>query len=102
MIVFAILVKSDSYVYEISKNIEEISNGLISISNPSLLVVLKACLENEEVTTYKETNNRGVTRIYYKITNLGIEYYLKNKEYFISTLVSMNEIIEGGFKIDDK
>lgn len=99
MIVFAILLKSDSYVYEICKNIEIITNGLISISNPSLLVVLKTCLENKEVTTYKEFNYRGVERIYYKITKVGIGYYLENREYFISTLTSMSKIIEGDFSI---
>ncbi|NLK13054.1 MAG: PadR family transcriptional regulator [Candidatus Phytoplasma sp.] len=102
MITFSILIKKDSYVYEICKLIEKTTNGIIIISNPSLLAILKACLENREVTTYKEINNRGVERIYYKITKLGIDYFLKHQEYFINSLKAMSSIIEGDFKIYDK
>lgn len=101
MIAFSILIKKDSYVYEICKIIEKATNNLIVISNPSLLTILKASLENKEVTTYKGVNDRGVERVYYKITKKGLEYFNANKAYFISTLNAMENIIKGDFDINE-
>ena len=97
IILLSILRKNDSYVYDMVQSIEELSNGQIVISNPSLLLIIRKMQEEGKVTSYEKFNEKGVIRKYYTLTELGINIYNNTKNDFINSLYSMAKIIEGDF-----
>lgn len=75
LLILAILICQDSYVYEITKSIKEYSNGLLSISQNTIYAVTYK-LENEgKITQYSKLVGKRRTRIYYHIEAEGKEYF---------------------------
>lgn len=102
IMIMAILTKKDSYVYEIVSLINKLSSGQINISNPSTMVILKKMIEEDKVTTYDGSNDRSVTRKYYRLTKYAILEYERTKQDYIDSLISMQKIIEGRFALDER
>lgn len=102
VIITAILTKKDSYVYEIVSLINELSNGEISISNPSVMIILKKMIQENKVIFYEKRNDRNVIRKYYKITEKALLEYQKIKGKYIKSLVSMQYIIEGKYTLNEE
>lgn len=67
--VLATLKKSDSYGYQIVKDV----SGCIEISESTLYPILKRLEKNGYLETYSVEHNSRL-RKYYKITQAGIEY----------------------------
>ena len=95
ILVLALLNKKDSYVYELVQMIEELTDGRVVISNPSLLIIIRKMQEENKVSSYEKENDKGVFRKYYKLTDYGKEYYKKMKEEYLKSLISMEKIIKG-------
>lgn len=72
-----ILMQNDSYGYEISKEVEQISDGKYSIKETTLYSAVNRLEKNGYVVSYYGDETFGKQRIYYKITNLGRSYYLE-------------------------
>ena len=82
--------------------VNQISKETLTISNPSAMVILKRMMAEGKVTTYDGYNKRNVTRVYYKLTEKGLLLYNSNKKDFVDSLVSIQNIIEGRFDLNEK
>ena len=65
------LVDEDKYGYDIVKQIEEDSNGIINIKQPTLYSLLKKLEQNRFITSYWKDSEIGGKRHYYQITANG-------------------------------
>lgn len=65
------LVDGDKYGYEIVKQIEDSSNGRISIKQPTLYSVLKKLEHGRIISSYWQDSEIGGKRHYYKLTDNG-------------------------------
>ncbi len=80
LMILNLLWKKDSYGYEISKNIRQISNEKYIIKETTLYSAFTRLEKNGYISSYygKETN--GKRRTYYHITDIGKQYYLEKCE----------------------
>lgn len=65
------LIDEDKYGYDIVKKIEEDSNGVINIKQPTLYSLLKKLEQSRFITSYWKDSEIGGKRHYYKITENG-------------------------------
>lgn len=65
------LIDEDKYGYDIVKQIEEDSNGIINIKQPTLYSLLKKLEQNKFITSYWKDSEIGGKRHYYQITANG-------------------------------
>ncbi|MDD4354820.1 MAG: PadR family transcriptional regulator, partial [Candidatus Izemoplasmatales bacterium] len=70
-IILSILAKFDSYGYEMSKIIEQVSDEHFQLTEATLYFALKRLLEDGKISSYKEKNKKGMSRRYYQITSEG-------------------------------
>lgn len=74
MLLMSILAKSDSYIYEITKEIENLSDGTIIIS-PNTIYTAAYKLEQEGIITERPVLiGKKRMRIYYHLELKGVEY----------------------------
>lgn len=74
-IILYLLSRNDSYGYEISKNIKEISEGKYIIKETTLYSAFSRLEKNGYITSYFGDETNGKRRTYYKITESGLCYY---------------------------
>ena len=65
------LAECDKYGFELTKNIETKSNGLLVIKQPTLYTVLKKLEKSKFISSYWEDSEIGGKRHYYKLTDNG-------------------------------
>lgn len=90
IILLSLLKNKDMYGYEISKEIENITENVLILGEGTLYPALKRLKEKNLIQDYFiETNSSKKKRKYYKITEAGlIELNLKLKDfYLISNLI---------------
>ncbi|MCI8307895.1 MAG: PadR family transcriptional regulator [Lachnospiraceae bacterium] len=75
LLVLAMLNKNDSYVYEITKTIEQASEGLLSISQNTIYTVTYKLEQENMISEYPKLVGRKRTRIYYHLEPAGKEYF---------------------------
>ncbi len=76
LLILAILLDHDSYVYEITKFISENSGRILNISQNTIYAVTYK-LENEgKISQYSKLVGKRRTRVYYHIEKSGREYYI--------------------------
>lgn len=74
-IILHLLLEKDSYGYEISKEIEERSEGNYTIKETTLYSAFSRLEKSGFLVSYYGDESFGRRRTYYKITNEGREYY---------------------------
>lgn len=82
----------DRYGYEIIKQIEDSSQGKISIKQPTLYSVLKKLEQNKFITSYWMDSEIGGKRHYYKLTDNGISQ--------LSTYPALHQLISDALNED--
>lgn len=100
IIVLSILLKQDDYIYNISNTINSKGEGYISITNPSLLIILKKMCDEGKVTSFNVLNEKNVNRKVYRITELGKIYYKQNVNDFLCSIDKIKDLIKGGILND--
>ena len=93
MIILAILFENDDYSYNISNRISAESDGILTITNPSLVITLKKMCEEGKVSSYNVLNERNVNRKFYSITDYGKSFYLDNVDDYLSSLDKINQLM---------
>lgn len=89
-IILYLLLEGDSYGYEISKRIKELSEEKYIIKETTLYSAFTRLQKNGYIDSYYGTETNGKRRTYYKITQEGRNYYHeKCNEWFIT-----KEVIE--------
>ncbi len=75
LLILAILVDHDSYVYEIVKFIKENSDGCLSISQNTVYAVTYKLKNEGKLSEYTKLVGKRRTRVYYHIEPDGSSYY---------------------------
>lgn len=93
-IILSLLLEGDSYGYEISKNIREITKGQYIIKETTLYSAFNRLEKNGYIEAYFGEETQGKRRTYYKILPSGIAYYKeKCKEWDVTKNV-INQFIK--------
>ncbi|MGX6978618.1 PadR family transcriptional regulator [Vagococcus elongatus] len=79
-IILSILTDGDSYGYEISKKIREMSEGKYIIKETTLYSAFARLQKNGLITSYPGDETFGKKRTYYKITAKGLEFLIEKRE----------------------
>jgi len=74
-IILYLLLDNDSYGYEISKQIKELSDEKYIIKETTLYSAFSRLEKNGYIESYFKDETFGKRRTYYKITEAGINYY---------------------------
>ena len=74
MLFLSLILTKDSYVYEITKTIEEYSGGFLSISPNTIYTVAYKLEQDDLISEYSALVGRKRTRIYYHIEPKGRDY----------------------------
>lgn len=77
LLVLAILNQQDSYVYEITKNISNNSDGLLSISLNTIYTATYKLEEENMISEYSKLVGKKRTRVYYHLEPCGKEHLQK-------------------------
>ena len=99
-IILFLLKQGDSYGYEISKNITQITEGVYVMKETTLYSAFSRLQKNGYISAYKGEETHGGKRTYYSITELGKAYYLeKCKEWELTQTVISKFINHDGGNI---
>jgi len=79
-LILSLLIDEDSYGYEISKKIKEMSQQKYIIKETTLYSAFNRLKKNGYITSYPGDETFGKKRTYYKITPEGRKYYFEKKE----------------------
>lgn len=78
--ILSILQKEPSYGYEISKKIRQISKEKYIIKETTLYSAFTRMDKKGYVESFHENETNGKRRTYYRITDIGLEYYKQKCE----------------------
>lgn len=79
-IILNVLLKGDSYGYQISKHIIEMTNNAMDIKNATIYLAFKRMEKEGLITSYWNNNPDVARRRYYKITTNGKKYLEEKKK----------------------
>ncbi|NLD59745.1 MAG: PadR family transcriptional regulator [Clostridiales bacterium] len=88
--VLSMLARRDCYGYDVSENISR----LIDISDGTVYPILRKLKNDGLVTTYLQEESGGPPRKYYKLTKLGREQYLSDKNEWLGFVESVRQMLE--------
>ena len=74
LLILSILDKHDSYVYEITKNVSDLSGGLLSISQNTVYTATYKLETEGKISAYSKLVGKKRTRIYYRLEPDGQKY----------------------------
>lgn len=94
-IILAILMKQDSYGYEIMKTIIEGGKGLFSIKDATVYTAFKRMEKDKLITSYWGDEDGSARRKYYRITPTGKEVYVQKVNEWKEIQVVLNNLIGG-------
>ncbi len=94
MLILAILQKHDSYVYEIVKTINEMSDQSFALSQNTIYASTYK-LENEgKISEYSKLVGKKRTRVYYHIEDSGSEYLSELLSNYRAITSSVNGMLD--------
>lgn len=93
-IILHLLQKDDSYGYEISKSIQEESNGKYIMKETTLYSAFTRLQKNGYINSYYGDETQGKRRTYYHITEEGKKYYHEKCEEWILTKDVVNRFMD--------
>lgn len=93
MLILSLLEKGDSYVYQISKSIKDLSDNCLSISQNTLYSATYK-LENEGyISEYSKKVGKKRTRIYYKLEPEGKQYLNSIRENYQQVVQGVHAVL---------
>ncbi|MDA3932680.1 MAG: PadR family transcriptional regulator [Tenericutes bacterium] len=92
------LVEADMYGYQIINNISQ----HLDVNENTIYPILRRLTKDGYFTTYLQESTQGAPRKYYKITQTGLEYYLKTRDDWDAFIGGVYDILnKGGKKHED-
>lgn len=88
------LLETDSYGYEISKQIQQLTNGLVELKEATLYTAFRRLEESGQITSYWGEGG-GARRRYYKITEKGKLSCLRYINEWEETRELLNKLLGG-------
>lgn len=79
-IILSILLQGDSYGYEISKKVREITLERYIMKETTLYSAFTRLLKQDMIRSYSGSETKGKARTYYAITEIGRQYYIEKCE----------------------
>lgn len=89
-IILYLLLERPSYGYEISKQIKQLSNEKYVIKETTLYSAFTRMEKNGYIESFSDQDNSAKRRTYYRITELGRQYYRDKCEEWVLT----QEVVE--------
>ncbi len=93
-IILSLLLEGDSYGYEISKNIRQITDEQYIMKETTLYSAFNRLEKNGYIESYYGEETQGKRRTYFKITPSGITYYKEKCEEWDITQKVVNKFIK--------
>ena len=93
LLILSILDKSDSYIYEIRKIINEVSNDYISISQNTIYAAAYKLEDEGKISEYSKLVGKRRQRIYYHIEPKGKEYLEELTTNYNMVVSAVNNIL---------
>ena len=93
LLILSILKRSDSYVYEIFKTIQEYSGGLLDISQNTIYTATYKLESENKISEYSKLVGRKRTRVYYHIEGPGLAALDDLTDNNINTTTGVQNII---------
>lgn len=95
--ILCILINGDSYGYEISKTIKNLSNEKYIIKETTLYSAFTRLQKKEYIESYYGVETNGKRRTYYKITDKGRQYYKEKCQEWYVTKEVVEKFIKGEY-----
>lgn len=92
-IILFMLLERESYGYEISKNIKDLSDEKYIIKETTLYSAFNRLETNGYIESFYKDETFGKRRTYYKITSTGLAYYNEKCEEWKLTKYVINRFI---------
>lgn len=96
-IILSALNMEDSYGYQISKLINEKSNGFFKVTETTLYNAFRRLEEDGLISTYWMDGSNGTRRRYYSITEQGKHVLEQSREEWKSVRHYLDELIGGNY-----
>jgi PadR family transcriptional regulator PadR len=93
-IILSLLTDNDSYGYEISKLIRQITEEQYIIKEATLYSAFARLEKNGHIESYESKVGQGKKRIYYRITPVGTDYYKEKCDEWALTQRVVNKFIK--------
>lgn len=93
LLILSILKEKDSYVYEITKSIDEYSKKCLSISQNTIYAATYKLKDDNKISEYSQLAGKKRTRIYYHIEDNGINYLNELEQQFSQTVKGVENVI---------
>ncbi len=94
LLILSILKHHDSYVYDITKTIQEDSLGCLSISQNTIYAASYKMEREGKISEYSKLVGRKRVRVYYRIEPSGIEYLTELSNNYHQTIDGVNQILD--------
>lgn len=94
LLILSILSTNDSYVYEITKRIEDNSNGMLAISQNTIYTATYKLQNEGKISEYSKLVGKRRTRIYYHIEKDGLSYLQELKQNYTQTITGVQAVID--------
>ncbi len=92
-IILFLLLEKDSYGYEISRSIRQITDEAYIIKETTLYSAFNRLEKNQYIRAYSGSETKGKPRTYYQITPAGRAYYSEKCEEWELTKNVINKFI---------
>lgn len=94
LILLSILMKEDSYGYQISNTIKVLTDGKYIMKETTLYSAFNRLEKSELIESYSSTETNGKPRTYYRITDLGRQTYHEKVSEWLDTKNVISQFIE--------
>ena len=94
LILLSILMKEDSYGYQISNTIKVLTDGKYIMKETTLYSAFNRLEKSELIESYSSTETNGRPRTYYRITDLGRQTYHEKVSEWLDTKNIISQFIE--------
>ena len=94
LLVLTLLEQKDCYVYEIVKQINDLSNGLLSISQNTIYTATYKLEGDGKISEYSKLVGKKRMRVYYHIEKSGQDYLNSIKKNYFDTTNGVQNIFK--------
>ncbi len=93
LLILSILQMHDSYGYEITKSIEDLSNGSLVISQNTIYAAIYKLVNEGKISEYTKIVGKRRTRVYYHVEAAGLSYLEELYDNFFKTINGVQAIL---------
>lgn len=93
LLILSVLSNGDSYVYDITKQIEEDSKGCLSISQNTIYAATYKLKNEGKISEYTQLVGKRRTRIYYHLEQNGIDFLSELLQQYTQTISGVENIL---------